>query len=397
MEKFKSTNYENEKSLESKNLGSGEGSLELSIDGQKIIFYSREEFNPQIPEGDPIHPDKWKKFANSPAETKNEVLHRYQNSQSLSDRINSSTYEKSKDNINYQEYIRFLYDFGHTESGRDVFKKSEIEDFSQLRTLSPRQAMLLCNNTVIKLRNYDNTATQKGYQNKADKMSAIEIFNNLSKNPNQPLGICRNYVDMSRILFLAIKDFQLPEKSKLKNCFMTEVVGYNPVDLSIDAENSAGHKWARFLTFTEEGVAETFLDPTSQNLREDQYNITPADFLKYQLPESTLQNIINSIYQENIQSKGHISRESIQNSKNLYNYYSKLCREVSSLRRCNPQIDRSKMAKDSHWHFSAQAICLSKILCENGEIKEDDFAKLSRIGKNAVATGRLRSKVKEKI
>ncbi|MDO4901976.1 MAG: hypothetical protein Q4A21_00215 [bacterium] len=391
MERFKSVSYETEKSLELSNLGSGKKSLELSLGGQKIAFYGRANFDPQTIKGEARKISEWEKFKHSPANLKDDLEYRSEEDARINKDRNSETYLKSIENLNPREYINFLNDFLNSDLGEGILERSEIDSWEDIRELSPRQAMLLCSNTVIKLRNYDCSEITQRHR-KADSLTALDIFNHLSKNRDQPLGVCRNYTDMTKILFLSIKKFQVPETSRLNNTFCEATSGYTPFDMT-EEYKTRGHKWNRFMTFTDEGVAECFIDTTTQGIDKP---TTPEEglFIGFQLKESTIDSISEAIFKENLETSHNLSEESIKNIENLYKYYKGASSAIYKIVQKDPKYKEKQRMKDIFMHVLVKNNIYSKILHQNGRMAEEDFAKVKRVCKRAITSGRMRENLR---
>lgn len=394
MEKFKSVSHETEKSLESSNLGGGKKSLELSVSGQKIVFYGRKHFNPQSVEGEAKKTAEWIKFRKSPVNLKDDREYLSKEVAKRNRQINSKTYLNSKEATKPREYINFLHSFLNSDMGEGILEKSEIDSWEDIRTLSPRQAMLLSSNTVIKLRNYDHSEMSQKH-GRADRATALDIFNHLSKNRDQPLGVCRNYADMTQILFESIKKFQSPETSRLNNTFCSRVTGNNPFNMTEDYRLS-GHKWNRFMTFTDEGVAECFVDTTNQRIEKP---TTPESglFMGFQLKESTIDSISEAIFKENSETSHNLSEESIKNVENLYRYYKRASSAIYKIVQKDPKYKEKQRMKDIFMHVLVKNNIYSKILYQNGRLAEEDFDKIKRICKRATASKRIRENLRRNL
>ncbi len=378
----KNSSQENDKSIEVSNFG-GKPSLELFHDGLRHGFFNRSNFDPQVTPGErsdtviiETHRETYK---NSPANT---ILSgRIKNySEDRIKEANNKTYQNSISRDSALEVANFSAKLCALD--KNLMDLSEIKDINDLKELSPRQAMLLSTNIVMKLKNYDHSEISDGHR-KADRMSTLEIMKHLSKEGDSPLGVCRNYADMTKIIFMALKKVQNPETTRLANTYCREIMGESPWDAinPFKSKPAVGHKYNQFITFTHNGIAITNVDPTWGQL--------DGNLSKY---ASLSMNIVEreplvSDFIKDIRDKGYFkSPEDRENTENLREYYmdiaKKIDKGVSRLSQKGNNRENSKCfekIQNMQYYSLLKSAELSFFLHAHGLISDQEMDKYQKI------------------
>lgn len=381
----KNNSQENDKSIEVSNFGS-KPSLELLHNGVRYGFFNRSNFDPQVAPGErsdtaiiEAHREAYK---NSPTNT---ILSgRIKNySKDRIEKFNNRSSETYQNSISRDSVLAVAnFSAKLCASDKNLMDLSEIKDINDLKELSPRQAMLLSTNIVMKLKNYDGSEVSDRHR-KADRMSTLEIMKHLSKEGDSPLGVCRNYADMTKIIFMALKKVQNPETTRLANTYCREIVGESPWDTvnSFKSKSTENHKYNQFITFTHNGTAITNVDPTWGQL--------DGDLSKY---ASLSMNIVErepliSDFIKDIRDKGYFkSPEDRENTENLREYYmiiaKKIDKGISRLSQKGQNRENSKCfekIQNMQYYSLLKSAELSSFLHAHGLISDQEMDKYQKI------------------
>ena len=326
----KNNSQENDKSIEVSNFGS-KPSLELFHNGARYGFFNRSNFDPQVTPGErsdtaiiEAHKEAYK---NSPANTiLSGRIKDY--SEDRIEKFNNRSSETYQNSISRDSVLAVAnFPAKLCASDKNLMNLSEIKDINDLKELSPRQAMLLSTNIVIKLKNYDGSEVSDRHR-KADRMSTLEIMKHLSKEGDSPLGVCRNYADMTKIIFMALKKVQDPKTTRLANTYCREIVGEHPWDAvnPFKSKSTENHKYNQFITFTHNGTAITNVDPTWGQL---DGNLSQYASLSMNIIE---REPLVSDFIKDIRDKGYFkSPEDRKNTENLREYYMTIAKKIDKV------------------------------------------------------------------
>ena len=378
----KNSSQENDKSIEVSNFGS-EPSLELFHDGLRHGFFNRSNFDPQVTPGErsdtviiETHRETYK---NSPANT---ILSgRIKNySEDRIKEANNKTYQNSISRDSVLAVANFSAKLCALD--KNLMDLSEIKDINDLKELSPRQAMLLSTNIVMKLKNYDHSEISDGHR-KADRMSTLEIMKHLSKEGDSPLGVCRNYADMTKIIFMALKKVQNPETTRLANTYCREIMGESPWDAinPFKSKPAVGHKYNQFITFNHNGIAITNVDPTWGQL---DGNLSQYASLSMNIVE---REPLVSGFIKDIRDKGYFkSPEDRENTENLREYYmdiaKKIDKGISRLSQKGHNRENSKCfekIQNMQYYSLLKSAELSSFLHAHGLISDQEMDKYQKV------------------
>lgn len=326
----KNNSQENDKSIEVSNFG-GKPGIELFHNGARYGFFNRSNFDPQVTPGErsdtAIIEAHMEAYKNSPANTiLSGRIKDY--SEDRIEKFNNRSSETYQNSISRDSVLAVAnFSAKLCASDKNLMDLSEIKDINDLKELSPRQAMLLSTNIVMKLKNYDNSEVSDSHR-KADRMSTLEIMKHLSKEGDSPLGVCRNYADMTKIIFTALKKVQNPETTRLANTYCREIVGESPWDAvnPFKSKSAVGHKYNQFITFTHNGTAITNVDPTWGQL---DGNLSKYALLSMNIVE---REPLVSDFIKDIRDKGYFkSPEERKNTENLREYYMDIAKKIDKV------------------------------------------------------------------
>ncbi|MFZ2275644.1 MAG: hypothetical protein WAV68_01605 [Candidatus Nanogingivalis sp.] len=382
---FKNAAQENDKSIEVSSFGN-KPNLELFYNGAKFGFFSKNNFDPQVIPGEcsdnAVISSIKEIYKKSPANTILSGKHKDYTEDAIKKIIDkgSKTYQNSVSKDSVREVANFTAKLCMLD--KDLMELSEVNDIHELKELSPRQAMLLSANVVMKLKNYDYSEMSDRH-GMADKMSTLEIMKSLLKDKYTPVGVCRNYSDMTMIVFNSLKKLQNPETTRLANTYCREVLGENPWDAinPTKPKTTTGHKYNQFITFTNDGVAITNIDPTWSNLNS---NLSAYSSLATNVVEREplISGFIKDFYNKGL-FKSPEDRKNIESMRQYYidisikidKYISKLSQKGYD-RKNNKAFEK---IQNMQYHSLLKSTELSEILYLHGLLSDQEMGKYQKI------------------
>ena len=176
---------------------------------------------------------------------------------------NLSTFEKTKQDPEWSKHLFMDLQNEMDHRGSVVRRIAEANGIKNgdLRGIDPRQAIAFTTELVMATTLYDYGAINGG-PNPADNMSAMELLHygmkNIDNKNRKPLGVCRNFADMEKAIFEAIKVGQ-GEYSKLKNTYIVTIISREREDFGDfkplkPGEIEDGHEWNNYIQVSSDGT-----------------------------------------------------------------------------------------------------------------------------------------------
>ncbi len=241
--------------------------LELTTEGgQRIIFEDFASFDPKVaPAQEPL--------SISPELQR----HLLKPDKLAGDGFGSQTYQETIQDVGWEKPLfQFITKYLQSE-GVDILKELKIKT---LDNLTPRQAIELAMQTVLRLTKYSYADVQAGpdgrhpQETESDKKTVLELLQDGLKNKDNPEwkgnGVCRNFASMFKAAFEALKANQ-GKFNQLQNTYSMyegDFDTYKPKRktqkdfLNFASDEGIGHAWNTFVTVTKEGANVVVLDTT---------------------------------------------------------------------------------------------------------------------------------------
>lgn len=215
----------------------------------------------------------------------------------------AGTYYKTLEIPNWQaQLFTFVETFSQTAEGQKLLNKLQITD---LRLLTPQQAIRLCLEIVTRLKKYNvaELSVPNGQSN-SDTKSVIQLLqaglDNRNNTDYDGNGVCRNFASAVKALFEALKVNQ-QELNFLNDTYCLFEAGdpeqYDPefksqlssYQTTIPSPRS-GHAWNSFVTISETGISQTIIDATWSNFDYASEEALKADYTTSRMEATVFRN-----------------------------------------------------------------------------------------------------------
>lgn len=155
------------------------------------------------------------------------------------------------------------------QRGASIMAQLGMESIRDIARLSVKDSIMLTGYIVASAAKYDHNAT-KGRYNAADSMSSLDILRKglgtESYDDVDPLGVCRNYADMTRSVFTSLK--RVNDGLRNTNCVSRGGIGSATDGKFVSkSEGTRAHAWNDFFTvLSKREMAVTTVDPTTARI-----------------------------------------------------------------------------------------------------------------------------------